>query len=289
MTAMTLIVAGGLLLGSPGTFADLFRPGEHRYREKRFCYRLFVPRPESAKRYPLLVWLHGYGENGLDNERQLKWLDLILDDPDHVEKYRFFILAVQCAPGDPAWYRNSKTATPADMLAAAMDVLHKVMQDYPVDLNRICLAGVSTGGSACWEMAMRYPDVFAAVVPMASWGGDVSRAARLVNIPIWAFHNRDDDTPTPAEVRTTVTAVEKAGGNIHLTLVPAAGHNCWYAAFKVHDAMGWMLAQRRAALICWAPPGTRPWSWWHVLPVPGAMVAIMWLGWRYGRKRRIAR
>ena len=132
------------------------------------------PRTESAKRYPLLVWLHGYGENGLDNERQLKWLDLILDDPDHVEKYRFFILAVQCAPGDPAWYRNSKTATPADMLAAAMDVLHKVMQDYPVDLDRICLAGVSTGGSACWEMAMRYPDVFAAVVPMASWGGDVS-------------------------------------------------------------------------------------------------------------------
>jgi predicted peptidase len=170
-----------------------------------------------------------------------------------------------------------------------MDVLHKVMQDYPVDADRICLAGVSTGGSACWEMAMRYPDMFAAVVPMASWGGDMSRAARLARIPIWTFHNRDDDTPTPVDVRRTVKAVEEAGGNIHLTLVPATGHNCWYAAFKVHDAMGWMLLQRRGALICWAPPGLRPWSWWHVVSAPCALVAIMWLGWRYGRKRRIAR
>src|SRR5204863_2895843 len=37
---------------------------------------------------------------------------------------------------------------------------------FNVDENRIYVAGVSRGGHMAWDLALRHPDVFAAVVPM---------------------------------------------------------------------------------------------------------------------------
>ena len=54
-----------------------------------------------------------------------------------------------------------------------------------------------------------YPEVFAAVVPLSSAGGDVSRADKLANVPIWAFHNRNDRKTSPdGGVEETVAAVK---------------------------------------------------------------------------------
>ena len=92
------------------------------------------------------------------------------------------------------------------MMTVTLEILKQVMREYPVDPDRVYLAGVSTGGNGCWEMAMRYPDLFAAVMPMSSWGGNLSCAAELRNIPIWAFHFAEDTVPTPDGVKETVSS-----------------------------------------------------------------------------------
>ena len=229
----------------------------------------------------------GGSEKAGANRKNLKWLDLLLDDPQNIDKYRFFILAPQC-PAEFGFWTHGATARADDMATVIVAILQNTMRDYLVDPNRVYLAGVSSGGDGCWEMAMHYPELFAAVVPMGSGGSDISRAAALGNVPIWAFHNRDDLLCSPAHVEDMVAAVKLAGGNAHLSLLKATwwSHDCWTEAFQKHHIMAWMLAQDRSAWICWNPPGGTRWHWWHVLTVLGPLLAAAWLGWRWERRRR---
>jgi len=299
MIGATLILACAVVAASPNKvhlmprgFAELSVAGDFRYtggsyNDELFRYRLFVPRNrKSGERYPLLVWLHGCAEGGNDNENNLKHLDMILDDPNHIEKYRFFILAVQCQSKETSWPGGYGEH---DMLTVTHAVLQKTIQEQPVDVDRVYLAGVSGGGSGSWEMAMRYPGLFAAVAPMASRGGDASRVANLIDVPIWAFHNLHDSGSPPKAVEEMATAVSQAGGNVFLTIEPAIGHDCWSSAFRQHHIMEWMLAQHRGAWICWTPPGCHVWQWWHILTVPIASAILVGWGWYSERKRRGAK
>jgi poly(3-hydroxybutyrate) depolymerase len=290
----TLAIVSVLLAGQAEDFASLFEPHEHRYtggnyRNVPFQYRLFKPSPlKPAQRYPLLLWLHGHGEAGSDSRVSLRWLELAIDDTIHPDKYPFFILVVQCPSANPDWFHKAGGTTWGnDMTTVAAEVLRKTMREYPVDDNRVYLGGVSSGGSGCWEMAMRYPELFAAVVPMSSGGGDVARVTNLKNTPIWAFHNLDDDAPPPDGDKAIVAAVNSAGGNAYLTFPPAPGwkHDSWTAAFQKHEIMAWMLAQRRSGP-CWVPPGCRPWKWRSILAMPAAILTIAWLAWQRGNRKR---
>jgi predicted peptidase len=271
--------------GSP----DLFKAYEYRYtggryKQALFRYRLFEPRSmKPSDRYPLLVWLHGCGRLGSDNWRSLKYTELMLDDVAHIEKYRFYILAVQCPPDNRAWFSGGNAAD--DMLTVTAEILQKTLRERPIDQDRVYLLGVSGGGSGCWEMAARYPELFAAVVPMASGGGDTSRASKLKNIPIWAFHSRyDRDTPLIG-VEMMVAAVKQAGGNIYLTASTTETHDCWTEAFGYWQVVSWLLAQRRGAPLTY-PPGCSPWEWRDILPVPCCFLTIVWLArWAEGRRR----
>jgi predicted peptidase len=302
MIAATLLMVSTIVATSPADIADLFEAREYRYtggqyRQQLFRYRLFVPRsPKPGEHYPLLIWLHGYGERGSDNVKNLRWLELVLDNRKHIERYRFFILATQSPDGS---WGSGAVALPDDMLTVTTAIFQKTLQEYPVDPNRVWLSGVSGGGSACWEMAMRHPEWFAAVVPMGSGGGDVSHAGKLVNIPIWAFHNLNDRETSPEDVKRMVAAVNAAGGNAHLTLLEGKwressdawsewwwSHDCWTEAFHRYDIMAWMLAQDRGSWVCWTPPGCRLWKWWHILTVPCIFLTVVWLGCCFERRRR---
>lgn len=292
----SLLMAGALVGAVRGETVDdalcgLFEAKEHRYtgghyKDELFRYRLFVPRNiQPGEECPILVWLHGLGESGLDNRASLRWLAGILRDNHPIEDYRFFVLVVQCTPGYPTWFQKAGKPLGNDMATVAMDILRKTMEERPIDAHRVYLAGVSTGGGGCWEMAMRYPETFAAVVPMGSAGGDVSRAANLANIPIWAFHNRRDNMVGLQGDEEMAAAVTRAGGNIVLTIIEADGHGSWNEAMDL-GCMEWMLAQRLGQWNCWTPQGYPPWHWWHILTVPSGFLVLVALGIISERNRR---
>jgi predicted peptidase len=171
-----------------------------------------------------------------------------------------------------------------DMVAVPHAILRKTLQERPIDPACVYVSGVSAGSSAVWEMALRFPSVFAAVVPMASGGNAPFRAARLANIPVQVFHNRNDSGTSSTGDEEMVAALGRAGGNVHLTLGVKAyadspevseGHDCWSTATRCHHIMDWMLEQRRGAWICWTPSGRRLWKWWHILGVSVAFLAIV--------------
>ena len=258
-----------------------FHYAEGQFENGAFRYHLFVPRSlKPAEKYPLLVWLHGAGDGELDDATRVKYFDMILRDEQHIDKYRFFVLAVSSPRFRHGWTGKIEgtgfgTGRPSDMLEVTVDILQKTLHEYPIDRNRIYLAGISVGASACFEMAVRYPDLYAAVAPMAAGQIDESRGrlARLLQIPLWSFINKGERHG----VEGVITAIQNAGGNAYLTVADMPGHDAWSAPLQ-NGIMDWMLAQRRGRL-SWTPPGHDPWEWWQVLMLPCSLLVFLRLSW----------
>ena len=101
------------------------------------------------------------------------------------------------------------------------------------------------GGFGSWELAMRRPELFAAVAPVCG-GGDETQAARLKNIPIWAAHGDADTVVWPVRSRTMVEAIKAVGGNVKYTEYPGVGHNSWTPFYSNPDGvLAWMFQQRK--------------------------------------------
>ena len=273
MYTCMLLVANALLSRLDPQFVALFQAREFsytggRHHEETFRYRLYMPH-KLHDRCPLLLWLHGAGESGRDNERNLRWLDQLIPPSEEKGGVPFFILVVQCQGHDSPWYHVARSSSDGmesdtqtnDMLDVAFAILHATIDEYPIDPNRIYLSGISSGGSACWELAIRHPEVFAAVAPLGSIGSTNRDLKSIVNTPVWAFHS-DQDENTPVEaVRTTIYALRTFSGNAHLTEIHSTDHNCWTDAFGKYGLMDWLLSRRRGICPAGPPPGTVSLRW----------------------------
>lgn len=236
---------------------NLLQPREYsysggRYSNQTFKYRLFVPREiPPGQTCPLIVWFHGYGEGGDDNVAQLRWLELIFTEPQEPERYHFFLFAMQCPNGNREWFQQyaSTAASSSDSGDESITIARNIVNDlsikFPIDKNRIYLAGVSSGASGCWEMAMRNPELFAAILPIASSGGDVKRVGRLIRVPVWSFTSMSDPLQQRQAAQKLVHELAARGGVCEHTEIDNITHDCWTAAFEEYDVLDWLLAQKR--------------------------------------------
>ncbi len=278
-TIAILCVAGSQFSGE---LLTLLTPVDYRYTgggysDREFHYRLYRATPSDTESLPLIVWLHGLGEAGDDNMKHLRWLDrLIFRRPWERDRYPFFLLAVQCPSDNRTWTREPDSAAEDDMINVTRAILDQVLRDYPIDRSRVYLTGLSSGGSGCWALGIRYPEYFAAVAPIASRGGDDSQVMRLAKIPVWAFHCTADGRTPVLPVATTVKTLIGAGGNACLTQIESNSHDAWTAAFEQYHLLDWLLAQRRGQTSSSPAPGTialrsrlqdfaNGWQWWQIL------------------------
>src|SRR5581483_3745775 len=164
------------------------------------------------------LYLHGAGERGTDNKAQLIYLPELMASDAYQAEYPCFLIAPQCPPNekwvDVNW--SDKHSTPSGEMnpqaRAVIGMLDEVEQKYPVDRKREYLTGLSMGGYGTWALAEKFPDRFAAVVPICG-GGDEKQAERLINVPIWAVHGADDPAVPVERSRSMIEAIRKAGGH----------------------------------------------------------------------------
>lgn len=224
-------------------------------------YRVYYPTdydPDSEKTYPMLFFLHGFGECGTDNVKQLRILNApneLLDDI--IDRDDCIIVAPQCeanpashnwVPINQQWTIGSRELTekPTISLAAATELLYKFLDSGKVDQDRVYAAGVSMGGYGTWELIARNPEVFAAAIPVCG-AGIPSMAEELVDIAIWAFHGEADTTVPVSGTRDMEEAIKAAGGTkIQATYFPGVGHNSWIPAFATEGLLDWLFAQSKS-------------------------------------------
>ncbi|MCB0703977.1 MAG: prolyl oligopeptidase family serine peptidase [Saprospiraceae bacterium] len=211
-------------------------------------YRQLVSDYDPVSKYPLVIFLHGSGERGDDNEAQLKWGVLNFASDQIMKMHPSIVIAPQC-PAGMSWgnfsYEDmSLQPAPTEPMKLLMELIDQSIQNLPVDTNRIYITGLSMGGFGTFDAISRYPDLFAAAVPVCG-GGDVSKAASIAHIPIWIFHGALDGAVNPVLSQNMLVALTKAGAHPGYTQYPEAGHFSWIAAYSDLMMMEWLYSQHK--------------------------------------------
>lgn len=124
------------------------------------------------------------------------------------------------------------------------ELIDFIVREYNIDTNRISITGISMGGFGTWEMALTYPNFFAAIAPVCG-GGMSWRAGALKNLPIWAFHGDADNVVPIKNSVEMVNAVIAAGGNAKLTVFHNVTHNSWDEAYTSSNVVEWLVSKCR--------------------------------------------
>lgn len=225
-------------------------------------YRLASPDDASAEdKRPLLLFLHGFGERGSENERQLIHGGKLFASEAFRNRYRAYVVAPQCpnvnveGTDQPVvWSLRLRPTSgsvplgidldPVPTMRAAKRLVEHLIATQPIDPDRVYVAGLSMGGYGTWEMAARDPEFWAAAAPICG-GGNPAWGERLTKLPLWAFHG-DADGAVPVErSREMIAAIKAAGGRPVYTEYPGEGHGSWNPTFASQQVWDWLFAQRR--------------------------------------------
>lgn len=215
-------------------------------------YRYYQPHQKitELKRLPLVIFLHGAGERGNDNEKQLTHAAEVFTDPKTQEQFPAYVIAPQCAENH-RWVEVDWNLSEHDMprniskyAGLTMNLVDWLIEGLPIDTNRIYITGLSMGGYGTWDLIARFPDKFAAAVPVCG-GGDVNQASKISHISIWVFHGAKDKVVIPERSRSMVKAIKEAGGNPKYTEYPNLGHFSWDAAYNEPKLLPWLFSQSK--------------------------------------------
>jgi lysophospholipase L1-like esterase/dienelactone hydrolase len=260
-------------------------------------YRLLTPKDyDAAKKYPLVLVLHGAGERGTDNAAQLKYGAPLFLKPEVRDKYPCFVVVPQCPP-DQTWSAvkgwtgpNAFEETPTAPMKLVLGALDGLLKEFSVDQDRLYVTGLSMGGYGTWDLLTRQPGRWAAAAPICG-GGDVARIAPAKGVAIWAFHGVIDPTVPVVRSREMIAALEAAGGRPLYSEYPYVKHDSWNVAYAEPELLPWMFAQKRGSVVSWeqvAGPFAQPPS--NLCPGAGPMQSGTWFrGLWKGRREQWAK
>lgn len=226
-------------------------------------YRLFKPAGyDPAKRYPLVIYLHGGGGSGLNNLNNITGnnsASLVFWTREDIQKeHPAFVMAPQAnPPRDSGWVpypvpRGYPGLHPVSIAAEnrsrfdldlVIEIIDKLREEFSMDASRLYVTGQSMGGYGAWAAIVRYPDKFAAAVSLCGAGDPM--LANRIKTPIWAFNGAEDTTVPPARAREVVEIVRKAGGAVKYTEYPGVGHRVAERVYAEPGLAAWVFSQQR--------------------------------------------
>jgi predicted peptidase len=233
---------------------------------RTYGYRVYVPENyKPGKAYPVVLYLHGVGSWGQDNEQQLSGLGSVIQLYDNkLPALTQFLAVFPQEPKPEFWF--------GDGAAQAIKALDQTVAEFNADPTRLYLTGHSMGGYGTWYLAAKYPGKFAAAAPLAGgvvvpgWFDQAFPSAMLTaykadplysytavakavgSTPIWVFHGAQDTEDVPVtESRQLVAALKAAGHPAQYTEYPAEGHFIADRVYPDPAFWQWLLAQKLPA------------------------------------------
>lgn len=257
LAAVAAIFAAGVMASSCSGEKELVKG------EIALCDSVSVPYQMSVPyeglfhhKRPLLLFLHGAGERGCDNQSQLKHGgELLLSSP---ELKNVIVIAPQCPEGmswakmmaDSSTDENGNTMfafcdTISEPLAAVKGLIDSLVCAGKVDTRRIYCTGLSMGGMGTFDLLLRYPDFFAAAEPICG-AVNLKRLSQWTgNTPVRLFHGDADPTVPVYCSRMAYKTLKDAGKSVEYKEYPGVQHNSWDNAFAEPDFLSWMLSKRK--------------------------------------------
>jgi pimeloyl-ACP methyl ester carboxylesterase len=224
---------------------------EYQFRERTSSggetlkHVVYVPRNlEAGRKYPLAVYLHGRCDECVTHERILQesglrwWHEYDKD----VQQEPTFLLAP--VGGIGGWTSEARRQ-------AVFELIDGLLQEFPIDRQRIYLMGFSLGGAGTWNYLQQRPGFFAAANPEALAGRDLDPEV-LKNTPIWATIGINDEANRLEQLSTVVARIRGANGDPQGAATWVTGVNPRFTIFANTDHGG---VQEKTQQI----PGLRDW------------------------------
>lgn len=207
---------------------------------------------QPGVKYPLVVFLHGSGERGKDNDKQLTYGASIFSNPANMDKFPSFVVFPQCSEktwtarfSEESFMPGAKTPQISKQEEAIMDMIDNLVAEYPIDSDRIYLVGISMGGIATYDLACRYPEKFAAAVPICG-AVNPERLNHAKDVSFMIFHGEEDDEIPSICGREAYKALSSAGAIVDYVEFAGEGHECWSSAFNYPTLLPWLYSQTKA-------------------------------------------
>jgi predicted peptidase len=239
--------------------------------DERMTFYVYVPNGyKPAKVYPMVLILHGVGEaanpiaSAAANRINLVGQDYVsIWGPGYPtrgmsvqSRWPCFVLVPQLV-GSNRWVNAPPgvssyqlTSHPSTSLHMAIDITELMEHRYAsVDSNRIYITGISMGGYGVWDAILRWPQLFAAAVPV-SGAGDPALASRIAELPIWDFHGGADNMVPVAGSQMMLHALRTAGGHPCYTQFSGALHVIWDQVYGIqgdpnNPLYPWLFAEQK--------------------------------------------
>lgn len=256
-----LILTGALWIVASLTAAAVSPGLNEAYSRETFTddagtvlpYRML--RPETIKpgeKYPLVVFLHGSGERGNDNEAQLTHGASIFSNPVNMEKFPAFVVFPQC-PADERWAEYNKAITfnddsPAPTESAnekaLLSLIARLIDENPIDIDRLYITGLSMGGMGTFDIVCRHPELFAAAIPICG-AVNPTRLPAAKDVKFRIFHGANDESVPTIWSRKAYKALRQAGADVEYIEFAGTPHDSWTPAFNRPDFLLWLFSQKK--------------------------------------------
>jgi len=217
---------------------------------KTLPYRILTPKDYDPKqKYPLVFFMHGAGERGNDNQRQLTHGTKLYLTPENRTAFPCFVIAPQVPNNqqwvDTPWSLDAHTMPekPSEPMRLALELIASVQKEFSIDSKRLYVTGLSMGGFGTWDAIQRNPGMFAAAIPVCG-GADDKKADVIVKTPVWCFHGDKDGVVKTIRSRNIIAAIKAAGGSAKYTEYPGVGHDAWNKAYAEPELLKWLFAQK---------------------------------------------
>ena len=252
---LVLALMAGHLLQAQEILPDtsLFEAHCHVEGNDTLPYRLYrsMKADTMTEALPMVIFLHGAGERGNDNCMQLKHCIRFFLDDTISSQYPFLLMVPQC-PNEKRWVNtdwslpeHTMDSVPTAELQGVRNVLDSLIDCGVVDSTRVYICGISMGGFGTWDALQRWPEKFAAAIPICG-GGDPAYADRMKDVPVYIFHGLLDEIVMPSRSIQMYDVLQKAGNKeAVLVTYPEIGHGCWDEAFSTAGLFGWMFEKKR--------------------------------------------
>lgn len=211
---------------------------------------------DAKKKYPVVLFLHGAGERGDNNEAQLTHGASTFLLEKYRTEYPCFVIAPQC-PKEGYWasasitrdkypleikFDYAKDITPA--LDAAIELLASYRAEKFIDTSRVYITGLSMGGMGTFEAVGRFPKLFAAAAPVCGGGDTEFYNASAAKVPFWIFHGDKDNVVSVEHSRNMYARLIALKADVKYTEYAEVNHNSWENAYNEADLIPWMFSKK---------------------------------------------
>lgn len=252
---LLLIVVSNVLVAQQ----ELFSKELFLHEEDTLKYRLLLPKNfDKNKAYPLVLFLHGRGESGNDNEIQLVHGSQLFLDNYESDAFPAIVIFPQC-PKDDYWsnvkrdyskaglekFKYKRRGRPTKAMQLVLDLMDDITKKPYVKKSQIYVGGLSMGGMGVFDILKFRPNMFAAAFPICGGGNPKSVCKYADKVSLWVFDGGKDDVVDPYFSLRMVTALREKGADVKLSYFENDNHNSWDSAFAEPELLPWLFSKSK--------------------------------------------